>query len=612
MTILTWFLIQSLLYPAAVDLYQQGKALTSVNCKVPSAQIFAGKERLERQKKMYKEMPSAALRSDMAFWFSKTGNAQSGAILLELLAGEKNDFVRCDLVSALIQLKKEGINYTLPASFCRYFQQKDASVGFRSRAMVLYGMFYPEKAILPIWNTIAGGEQAHYILSTAYPLLEDHAGKIPQEELYMLYKKGSAPGKYGKALHCFAAGLLAGGKVTAEQQDLLLKDLKEAPVFLRMRIAGGIARNPHSAENLLRQCARDPHEAVRLELAKIRNLTALKLETLLSLCDDRSAFVREEACRSLGREVSGMSKAQCSKTFTALLSALKDPAKMVRIAAADSLTELTLNPGEKEQILSQAEIYTPAWEEVISYGRKMKEKSFAPAITEALDSFRKDPILLCTALQVLGELKYVPALSRVIQYTAHKDPLIRKACAGTLGKLRQKGSAGTLKKLLRDKDPRVSTEAAQGMFCMDLQLFAGDFLWLLRTRTPERADQRALAIRALDKSKILPASAWKDLETLLLKPCIVEPMMPPVMEVAPVRLSVLMLLHNRAVRGEQQAKALLQKALAELGSGNKKDDIADQVFDEYFNQFQTFRSGRKVIPGTIECVEPPGAVRELK
>ena len=610
MTLLTLLLLQGIFYPSGPEIYQQGKPLTVQNCSVPETQTFASDKRLEQQKKFYQSMPSPALRSDMALWFGKTRNGKSASILKDLLAKEPNDFVRCDLVKALLNLKKEGISYTLPANFSRFYENDNATVAFKKIAMTLYREHYPATAWKSIFATVSKTPESQ-LLSTAYPYLKGHAEKLPQEPLRFLHKQGSARGT-GSPLHCFAAGLLAGQKLTPDTLALLGKDLKEnSAILLRSRIAGGLSGNRYAPGALLRQCLQDPHAAVRLELAKMEGSTPLKLEILQSLSMDKNAFVREEAFRSLSRGIKKMTPEQKQTVFMTLLQGLKDPVKPVRQASVESLKNLPLSAEEKTGIQEQALAFAPAWEEVISYAETKREKSFAPAIAESLDSFKADPVLLRKALQTLGTLRYTKAVHAVMKYASDKDPLTRKSCAVTLGELKQRVSFPVLKKLLRDRDSGTACKAAEAMYSIPSGPFTEDYLWLLKTRTTDRADQRAVAIRALDRLKKLPVSAWKDLETLLLKPCIVEPMMPPAMDLAPVRLSILMLLHNKAKQGAPAAKVLLQKALKALALP-QKEEFADPLFDEYFRQFKEFHAGKKVVPGKIETAEPSGAVKPLK
>ena len=612
MTFLPLILLQGVFYPSVTEIYQQGKPLTALYCTVPEVLSFASDSRLEQQKKLYKMMPSAALRSDMALWFGKTRNSKSAAILLDLLAGEKNDFVRCDLVKALLNLKKEGIVYALPEDFFRFYEEKNASIAFKEISMRLYGEFYPETAWKSIFRTVCVTTESQ-LLSTAYPFLKKHAGELPTEKLKDLHKEGMSRGK-GSPLHCFAAGLLAGRKAVPETTALLEKDLKEGPLLLRSRIGRGLAENPAAPESLLLRCSRDAGEAVRLETAKIKPATPQKLEILQKLSTDQCAFVREEAYRSLipGKEIRDPRWKQTKQTvFMTLLQGLKDPVKAVRQAAAASLMQWDLSATEKAMIPELAHSFAPAWEEVISYAAGKGEKSFAPAIENALDSFREDPVLLCMALQTLGTLRYTRAVRSVMKYAASGDPRIRKSCAGTLGRLKQSISFPVLKKLLRDRNAEVSNEAACAIFTLPTGPFTGDYLWLLKTRTTTRADQRAIAVRALDRLKKLPSSLWRDLETLLLKPCIIEPMMPPSMDMPPVRISILMLLHNKARQGEPAARALLEKALKKLALPGK-EEFTDPVFDEYFRQFKEFHAGRKVVPAQVDTAEPAGAVSVLK
>lgn len=609
MTLLTLILTQSLLYPSVTELYRQGKALTMETCAVPSMKVYADDAQLSRQKKIFEKMPSVSLRSDLARWFSRSRNAKSGPVLLELLAKEKNSFVRLDLVRSLQNLKDEKVDYSLPADFASCFLQKEAPAGFKAAAMTLYKSFYPQRSVKVIFKAVQE-DMEPYLLNTAYLLLKDNADQLPRADLIALYKKGKSQ-SYGGELHCFAASLLSRQKLSPEWNKELLRDLKSEHLLLAARIAEGTAQNPSADPELIRNSSWDGREAVRLGAAKTKSLTREKLEVLLHLCTDRSSFVREEALRSFGRELRSLDPQQRETVLLTLLSGVKDPVKSVREASICSLTAFSLSAEEHSLLLSQAYSFAPAWEQIIYYARKKQLKSYAPAIAGMLDPLRKDVILLREALLSLGEMKYIPAVKQVMNLASSKDPSIRQACAFALGCFRQKISFPTLKKLLRDKEQKVAFEAAKAMFTIGGKDFTRDHLWLLRTRTSDRADQRAIALRSLAKEP-LPASAWKDLETLLLKECIVEPMSPPMPDACTVRISVLMLLHTKSLMKDPRAGALLSRALKELSRPGKDDGMEDPVFDEYFRQFRDFRAGKKVLPGKIKSMEPIGAVKALK
>ena len=581
-------LAATVFYPLAPEVWKSGP-LTDETLKIPSAEVVASTSRLEAQARLFRQLSSPTLRSRMALEFGRTGNPAAFRILIRLLQTEKNSFVRDNIFAALLQLKKAGC--AVPGGgqlMSRYFHA--ASPAARCSAAELYLTNFPESDPALVIEAFKN-ETSVWVLNRLLSVLKNAAARISKSQIGNLY--GNAP-KHNIALRAFAAELLA-MQDNPDGSALLLKAVKDPSPVIRMHIAQGLAANKTADTKLLETAAADSHPGVRLAAAQMVKPDPARESILKKMLSDPSPAVRAAAAASLGT-------AGSASAANILAEKIADPEIAVRRAVASALVQLKPSGEIHVKAIEQADSHPIARRQVLAFLVQTNDREREKTILRWIDE-SKDTLFLREAAAALGSLNCRNSGNALIRLAQSRDNQTRQAAAISIGQLKLPATYPALIRLGRDRDIKTAEAALLSMHQIGAPVFLPEFERTVGRLNEDGANCRAIACRAMAAFRLNPKVIPK-LTKLITTSCIRVPMSPPMPDADHVRISALMLLLEHARKGDRAAKSAYEKNIAKLASEKSDSELLNESMNEFIRQLKEYSAGRKILPKTIESVEP--------
>jgi len=581
-------LAATVFYPLAPEVWKSGP-LTDETLKIPSAEVVASPARLKEQERLFRQLSSPGLRSRMALEFGRTGNPAAFRILIRLLQTEKNSFVRDNIFTALLQLKKAGC--AVPGGgrlMPRYFHA--ASPAARCSAAELYLTNFPESDPALVIEAFKN-ETSVWVLNRLLSVLKNASGRISKSQIGNLYE--NAP-KHNIALRAFAAELLA-MEDDPDKSVLLQKAVNDPSPVIRMHIARGLAANKTAGVKLLEIAAADSHPGVRLAAAQMEKPDSARQNILKKLLSDPSPAVRAASAASLGTADS----ASAADTLTKFIA---DPEIAVRRAVSSALVQLKPSADIRLKAVEQANAHPAARRQVLAFLVQTNDREREETILRWIKQ-SKDPLFLREAAAALGSLNCRNSGTALISLAQSRDNQTRQATAVSIGQLKLPATYPALIRLGRDRDIKTAEAALMSMSRIGAPVFLPEFERAVEHLNEAGANCRAIACRAMVSFKLNPKIIPK-LTKLITTACIRVPMSPPVPDADHVRISALMLLLEHAGKGNPAARTAYQKNIAVLDSEKKDSELRSESMDEFIRQLKEYSAGRKILPKSIESAEP--------
>lgn len=581
-------LAATVFYPLAPEVWKSGP-LTDETLKIPSAEVVASTPRLEAQARLFRQLSSPQLRSRMALEFGHTGNPAAFRILIRLLQSEKNSFVRDNIFAALLQLKKAGC--AVPGGgrlMPRYFHA--ASPAARCSAAELYLTNFPESDPALVIEAFKN-ETSVWVLNRLLSVLKDAAGKISKSQIGNLYE--NAP-RHNIALRAFAAELLA-LQDNPDNTALVRQAVKDPSPVIRMHTARGLAANKTTAAELLAIAASDPHPGVRLAAARMEKPDPARENILKKMLSDPSPAVRATAAASLGT-------AGRTSAADILTEKIVDPEIAVRRAVSSALAQLKPSPDIRLKAVEQANAHPAARRQVLAFLVQTNDREREETILRWIGE-SNDTLFLREAAAALGTLNCRNSGNALIGLAQSRDDQTRRAAAVSIGQLKIPAAYPALIRLGRDRDIKTAEAALMSMHQIGAPVFLPEFERAVGRLNEDGANCRAIACRALAAFP-LKAKVIANLNKLITTACIRVPMTGPMPDADHVRISALMLLLEQSRKGNRAAKSAYEKNIVALDSEKKDSELRSESMDEFIRQLKESSAGRKILPKTIDSVEP--------
>lgn len=577
------------LYPDIIKCWQQAP-LVKEYFSAPAGKYFAAEKDLAFWKRVCRELKAPRLRATLIRELAQLENPDIGKIFFPLFLKEEDPECIKAFLNTMENWSRKGVR--LPAFPEKKFQE----------------LLTDEDPIIKS-SLFALGIQAKWDLSLSRCLAAID-WKKDKETIRILFLnraflKGNKKEEGEKLLkrrekdaRLFGLALLWDSTEEPDKEPLFRERLAgKDSLVCRLLLGKLVGTSPRKAPGLLQLLGEDKHPAVRLHLIENMVLHTQEKEALAARYLESSTLL---PLRIAGAEVLG--KGKTPRTLSLLLHALKDPDPVLRRTAGKALIERAPAASFRKRIAEECRKDPNAYKEGASFFAALPDRNIAGPFFAGLLQERNHPeVMLLDAmkgLEKIGDPVFAPIVS---SYASSPSSKVRKACAGALGKMKNPKAVPALKRLMLDKDPTVSAQAFVSAWLWGTSLpFVSEIRRILRSRNTENSFTRAGAIRCAAR---LPETQFKaimpDLEVLMLKECIVAPMMPKSYDVEEVRLSALLLLKERK---ESAAKKLFTKGLAQLEKESADPDRGGgegTSLYEYIRQLKESMKGKKVIPSPV-------------
>jgi HEAT repeat protein len=217
--------------------------------------------------------------------------------------------------------------------------------------------------------------------------------------------------------------------------------------------------------------------------------------------DQRRALTRRGAWRR-ATAAFGLGDAGDRDAIPALLTALEDRDRAVRIAAARSLGSL----GAVEAVDPLVESIAAGRIPWIEGGQALIELgSGAAPVLRALAADEASP-LRARAIELLGHVGDAGDAPIVEGALAADAPELREEAARALGELGARDSIAALRRTLRDPEPAVASAAAASLGAIGAHDVVGDLLAIARGGSFEAARAAATAAAKIDSRAVVAAA----------------------------------------------------------------------------------------------------------
>ena len=603
------FLAASVFFPLINSGWSDPGPLPEPLLNPPSSPCRIPDGRLQEQASLYRTMRDPEVRSRIALTFRQADNPAALPVLQDLLKKETDPRVQADLITSYrILAETQGDDVSeLIAKFPRTFLLSKSAVVRREAALILIqaGTGLSEIAVMLEKN------ESSFVTASVLERLAASSLRLPAKTV------GALAASQDPQIRNSALKYLARTSANPDSEKLLAnawtKAQKEKDIPVLFALTDGLAANPvKKCPALLEKLVLFEHLPASARVAAASAMSPadpVRVDLLLLLLNDSSAAVRTAAARSLS------GAAPSEKRTKALGKRLRDESLPVREAAAASLAAKT------EPVLSEAVL--AASDDRRSLGplltviRATGNREYAARVAEILKTARKDKdaALICQAVETLTVLRAESLVPLILDCAADKNESVRAEVAASLRVFPGSATTSVLKKLLQDPSDDVVIAALESVRILNDTSLVKDLVGSVGA-FKRSAYLRAYACRALGKmTTLLDATDLRTIRKMVLFPCIVEPMSPPMYDDPLPRGLGLYLLLEGSRAGNPLCQKAFDKAMDQLENPTpreKEEGLCDGLMAEYVRQIAAFRDGKEVEPKALESVEPELAVFENK
>ena len=596
-----WFLLAaSIFFPQINNGWSAPGPLPQSLLDPPSAPCRLPDDRIQEQASFYRTMRDPVIRSRIALSFRQANNPAALPVLRDLLKTETETPLQADLITSY-RILAETLDAApeLIADLPRSLLLSKSAVVRQEAALILIRA----KTGLPEIAAMLEKNDQPALAETVLARLADSPLRLPAKTIAALADSKDSQ------IRSSALKYLARTSKNPDAETLLDKAWSQAEKnqdpFVLLALTDGLAANPvEKCPALLKKLVRFPHLPVSARVAAASSLSpadSVRFDLLMELLNDSSSAVRAPAAQSLAD-----AKPSAART-EALGKRLCDESLPVREAAAASLAAKT------EPVLSKTVLAASgdrrAMGPLLTVIRASGNKEYANLTAEILKTARKDkdPALVCQALETLTVLRAESLVPLILDCATDKNDSVRTAVAASLRVFPGSATTSSLKKLLQDPSDGVAIAAMESIRILNEASLAKDLVGCAGS-FKRSALFRAYACRALGKmTDQLDANDLRVLRKMILYPCIIEPMSPPMYDdPLPRGLGLYLLLEGSRAGNPHCQKAFdgAVKQLTNPTSREKEAGICDGLMVEYFRQILELRDGKEVTAVPLEYVVP--------
>lgn len=605
-------------YPVIVEAWQKG-ILFSETAALPESSPVLEEKLLKKYSSLYKSLKDPALRKVLAFELRQSHSKSSFRMLTELLNKEEDFFCKSALLDSMRHLAEKGYgDKDFAEKSLLYLDLKNTES--KKNAAFLYFHLSALPAPEKVFSKLKGdGEE--YLMRQFFPILirykNDACKKMAED-----WRNETDPAR--KAVGSGLSLLYCDGKEVKE--ELLKAALPSNPYLVRLYLAMGAAYKKDLPPIFFDHLFKDGDNGLMLAYLKsVRGNTIQKgcdekiIRKLLS-SEKQSISLQLAALEALEKAGERASTDICVDMLTA-----KEP--VLRRAAVQALVKMVPEYAVRKKIIESAVKYPPARLEIARFFEIVRDEKFDDTIIlflentgKNLDAKLREIELEKSCIKILTKGKEAKVISSIIRKSSSPVVSVRECVAECLGSFPGRKSLGTLKKLLRDKEPAVVKAALSSITRLIMQgkadkkiaatVLGKELIFQTGNLKFEFAEARAGAIRAA-ALLFLTEKCRKNLERLVEKECIVQPMTPPSLDADHVRVSCLLALYEAGKNGSKICKKSFERLLSAQIDKAGKDEYASEAWKEYLRQINLMQQNKKIIPGKTKPGEAVYSIRVL-